>query len=304
MDLVEPFLQMLVSRRYATNSLQSHRLDVQRFLKWLVPEGTEPLPLLQRLQPEDLDRYRQDLESVYRPRTIARHFSSLKLFLDFWMQQGVLPRNPVHQVRLPQIEPDQPPDMLEPHEVQALLEAPPLSHYLGLRDRTMLELLYSSGLKVNELLGLNVDDVYLELRFIKVRRKTERMVPITDEAASLLERYLADARDARVLSPADPCLFPGRNGTRISRMGFWAMVRKHAKRAGIQRPLNPRLLRHSFAMHLLQNGMDLTDLRELFGFVSLDATLQYQFVNRPDYTEEYHRYHPRGDDALKSQDSA
>ncbi len=303
MDLVEPFLQMLIARRYAPNSLQSHRLDTQRFLKWLAPEDTNPVPLLKALQATDLERYRQDLEAVYRPRTIARHFSSLKLFLDFWMQQGLLPRNPVHQVRLPSITPEAPPEMLEPHEVQALLAAPSLDHYLGLRDRTMLELLYSSGLKVTELLGLNVDDLFLDLRFIKVRRKAERMVPITDQAVTLLERYLQDARDARLLAPSDPCLFPGRNGTRISRMGFWAMVRKHAQRAGIQRPLNPRLLRHSFAMHLLQNGMDLTDLRELFGFVSLDATLQYQYVNRPDYTEEYHRFHPRGDEALKSQDS-
>ncbi|GIT04307.1 MAG: hypothetical protein CM1200mP28_15660 [Deltaproteobacteria bacterium] len=111
----------------------------------------------------------------------------------------------------------------------ALLESPSLDHYLGLRDRAMLELLYSSGLKVNELLGLDVEDLFLDLEFLKVRSKRERMVPITTKAVQVLRTYLEEARENRLLNPNDPCLFPGRNGTRMTRVGFWAMIKKHAK---------------------------------------------------------------------------
>lgn len=295
MDLIAPFLQHLQSQQYSENSLQSHRLDLRRFLAWLEPEeGSSPLPRLKHLALEQLEAYQEDLGQHYKQRTVARHLSSLKLFLDFWVSQGSIPLNPVHQLRFPEIVPE-PLEMLTLWEVQALLEAPSLDHYLGLRDRTMLELLYACGLKVSELLGLNVGSLFLDLGFIKVYRKQVRMVPLLPRTSELLQRYLSEAREGRLLSTDDPCLFPGRNGTRMSRMGFWAMVRKHAQRAGIEKPLNPRMLRHSFAMHLLQNGMDLTDIRDLFGYVSLDATLQYAHVNRPDFEEEYHRYHPRGE---------
>ena len=176
----------------------------------------------------------------------------------------------------------------------SLLESPSLDHYLGLRDRAMLELLYSSGLKVKELLGLDIEDLFLDLEFLKIRSKRERMVPITKKAVQVLCKYLSGAREQRLLNPNDPCLFPGRNGTRLTRVGFWAVIKKHAKRSGINSRINPRILRHSFAVHLLQNGIDLSDIKELFGYVSLDATLQYAHINRPDFVKVYHELHPRG----------
>ena len=157
-------------------------------------------------------------------------------------------------------------------------------------------MLYSSGLKVKELLNLNVEDLFLNMSFLKVRGKRERMVPMTDKAVEALEEYLQSAREQRLLNKSDPCLFPGRNGTRMSRMGFWVMIRKHAKKAGIENPINGRILRHSFAAHLLENGMDLPDIQDLFGYVSLDSTLQYAHINRPDYFEVFQRCHPMGKD--------
>ena len=120
------------------------------------------------------------------------------------------------------------------------------------------------------------------------------MVPITSKAIELLRSYIDKARAKRLLNPADSCLFPGRNGTRMTRVGFWAMIKKHATQAGIVSNINPRILRHSFAVHLLQNGVDLSDIKELFGYVSLDSTLQYAHINRPDFFEVYHKFHPRG----------
>ena len=297
-QLVSDFLDSLNNKKYAPNSIQSHRLDLRKFLKWLEIDednydSQELLEKIRRLTLEDLETYLNYLRQSYKPRTLARHISTLKLFLDHIELQGMIKKSPAHQLRFPEVMPEAP-EILSPEEVVTLLESPPLDHYLGLRDRAMLELLYSSGLKVNELLGLDVEDLFLVLEFLKVRSKRERMVPITIKAVKVLRTYLEEARENRLLNPNDSCLFPGRNGTRMTRVGFWAMIKKHAQRSGISSRINPRILRHSFAVHLLQNGIDLSDIKELFGYVSLDATLQYAHINRPDFVKVYHELHPRG----------
>jgi integrase/recombinase XerD len=296
--LVLEFIESLRNKKYSANSIQSHRLDLRKFLKWLEIEEEDSdshklLALIRKLSPEDIENYLAFLRESYKPRTLARHISTLRLFLDHLELNGLIKTSPAHQIRFPEFIPEAP-EILSTEEVIALIEAPSLDHYLGLRDRAMLELLYSSGLKVTELLGLDVDDLFLDLEFLKVRSKRERMVPMTTKAVEVLRPYLDQARTERLLHPADKCLFPGRNGTRMSRVGFWAMIKKHALRAGINSRINPRILRHSFAVHLLQNGIDLSDIRDLFGYVSLDATLQYAHVNRPDFFEVYHELHPRG----------
>jgi len=297
-QLVSEFLDSLNNKKYSPNSIQSHRLDLRKFIKWLkVDENTcdnqELIKKIRRLNLDDLETYLNYLSQSYKPRTLARHISTLKLFLDYLELQGLIKKSPAHQLRFPEVIPEAP-EILSPEEVVALLESPSLDHYLGLRDRAMLELIYSSGLKVNELLGLDVEDLFLELKFLKVRSKRERMVPITIKAVQVLRKYIKEARENRILVPNDPCLFPGRNGTRMTRVGFWAMIKKHAQRSGISSRINPRILRHSFAVHLLQNGIDLSDIKELFGYVSLDATLQYAHINRPDFVKVYHELHPRG----------
>ncbi len=297
-QLVSEFLDSLKNKKYSPNSIQSHRLDLRKFLKWLkVDENNydsqELLEKIRNLNLEDLEIYLNYLRQSYKPRTLARHTSTLKLFLDRLELQGLIKKSPAHQLRFPEVMPDAP-EILSPEEVVALLESPSLDHYLGLRDRAMLELLYSSGLKVNELLGLDIEDLFLDLEFLKIRSKRERMVPITKKAVQVLRNYLSGAREQRLLNPNDPCLFPGRNGTRLTRVGFWAMIKKHAQRSGVNSRINPRILRHSFAVHLLQNGIDLSDIKELFGYVSLDATLQYAHINRPDFVKVYHELHPRG----------
>ena len=296
--LVSEFLNSLSNKKYSPNSIQGHRLDLRKFLKWLKVDednydSQELLEKIRNLNLEDLETYLNYLRKSYKPRTLARHTSTLKLFLDNLELQGLIKKSPAHQLSFPEVMPDAP-EILSPGEVVALLESPSLDHYLGLRDRAMLELLYSSGLKVNELLGLDIEDLFLDLEFLKIRSKRERMVPITKKAIQVLRKYLSGGREQRLLNPNDPCLFPGRNGTRLTRVGFWAMIKKHAQRSGINSRINPRILRHSFAVHLLQNGIDLSDIKELFGYVSLDATLQYAHINRPDFVKVYHELHPRG----------
>lgn len=296
--LVLEFLDSLQTKKYSSNSVQSHRLDLLKLLKWLEIDeenldSNKLLTAIRKLGPDEIENYLSYLRESYKPRTLSRHISSLRLFLDYLELKGLIKTSPVHHIRFPEIIPEAP-EILSTEEVVALLEAPSLDHYLGLRDRAMMELLYSSGLKVNELLGLDVEDLFLDLEFLKVRSKLERMVPMTSTAVRVLRPYLDQARSGRLLHPEDSCLFPGRNGTRMSRVGFWSMIKKHALNAGITSRINPRILRHSFAVHLLQKGIDLTDIKELFGYVSLDATLQYAHVNRPDFFKVYHELHPRG----------
>ena len=292
--LIAQFIQYLQFKKYSASSIQSHRLDVLRFQEWLESTGKTTLSHLRKLTHEDIQAYQELLQQAVKPRTIARHLSSLRLFFDYLDQQGLVRTNPLDLVKFPQID-YLPPEMLSPEDIVALLETPSLQHYLGLRDRALLELSYSSGLKVKELLNLNVDDLFLDLGFLKVRGKRERMVPVTSKAVEVLKHYLETARLPRLLNKEDPCLFPNRNGVRMTRMGFWNMVKKHARRAGIAAPITPMMLRHSFAIHLIQNGMDLTHIQTLFGYVALDATRQYAHVQVPDYEETFHQFHPRGE---------
>ncbi|MBF0288194.1 MAG: tyrosine-type recombinase/integrase [SAR324 cluster bacterium] len=287
------FIEYLQTKKYSLNSIQNHRLDLLRFKKWLEGDDDFSLPHLQKLTSEHIQAYAQVLEESVKPRTVARHLSSLRLFFDYLEQQGLISMSPLDLIKFPEIE-YTPPEMLPPEEIVALLEAPSLNHYLGLRDRALLELSYSSGLKIKELLNLDIEDLFLDLGFLKVRGKRERMVPVTSKAVEILTSYLDTARLPRLLNKNDACLFPNRNGVRMTRIGFWNMVKKHARRAGIQTNINPRMLRHSFAMHLIQSGMDLTSIKLLFGYVALDATSQYAHVNAPDYFQSFHQFHPRG----------
>tara|TARA_Y100001970_G_scaffold267745_1_gene358124 strand:+ start:777 stop:1697 length:921 start_codon:yes stop_codon:yes gene_type:complete len=297
-EIVLEFIETLRNKKYASNSISSHKQDLRKFFKWLNIEednsnNEELLEILTKLSQSDIEEYIISLDKNYKPRTLSRHISSLKIFLNYLEIRGIIKASPAHRLRFPEIIPEAP-EILSTEEVISLLEAPPLDHYLGLRDRAMIELLYSSGLKVKELLKLNLEDIFLDLEFVKIKSKRERMVPITSKAIEILRMYIEEGRSQRLLNPADPCLFPSRNGTRMSRIGFWAMIKKHAHRAGITSPINPRILRHSFAVHLLQNGTDLSDIMNLFGYVSLDATLQYAHINRPDFFDIYHKLHPRG----------
>ncbi len=299
-QLIAQFLEYLQTKKYSTNSVQSHRLDLLRFKEWLEVEGEATLFQLQELTTRDIQAYSDFLQESVKPRTAARHLSSLRLFFYYLGTQGLIKKDPLDLIRFPEIQYSLP-EMLSAEEVVALLEAPPLTHYLGMRDRALLELAYSSGLKVQELLNLNVEDLFLDLGFLKVRGRRERMVPVTAKAVEIITQYLETFRESRLLNKEDPCLFPSRNGTRMSRVGFWYMVKKYAQRVGIRANINPRMLRHSFAIHLVQNGMDLTGIKTLFGYAQMNATAQYAHINVPDYHETYHRLHPRGQHSVEEE---
>lgn len=289
--LVLQFTAQLHLKDYSPSSIQNHRLDLLRFKSWLEEQERAHLPGIQTLDAEAILAYQAHLAKRLKPRSINRHLSSLRLFFRFLEETGLIRINPMDNVVFPKTVPHLP-SMLLPSEVAALLEAPEESHYLGLRDKAMLEVLYSTGLKLNELIGLDVDSLELDMGFVRVDGRRKRMVPLTDKAVHLLRRYLDESRPQRVLHPEEPCLFPGRNGTRISRVGVWKLIKKYAQKADIQRNFNPRTLRHAFAIHLILGGMDLDAIKFLFGYKKLEATALYAHVNTPDFKAAYQAYHP------------
>ncbi|MDH4120749.1 MAG: tyrosine-type recombinase/integrase [Deltaproteobacteria bacterium] len=289
--LILQFTADLHLKGYAPNSIQNHRLDLLKFQAWLGQAG-EVLPArVREMTTADITDYKHDLARQMKPRSVNRHLSSLKLFYRFLESVGLAATNPVDGVSFPKVFQESP-AMLTPGEVTALLDAVDESRYLGLRDRAILELLYSCGLKLNELMGLNVDSPQLDLGFLRVGGRKHRMVPLTPRATALLGRYIQEARAGRLRDPLDPCLFPGRNGSRISRVGVWKLVKKHAEAAGIRKNFNPRGLRHAFAIHLILGGMDLDGIRFLFGYRKLEAADLYAHVNTPDFRETYRACHP------------
>ena len=289
--LLLQFTAHLHIKKYAVNSVQNHRLDLQRFRAWLEIFGEADLDQLRDITPTDLRRYQAELAKTLKQRSINRHLSSIKLFFGFLEETGQIPENPMESIRFPKTLPVLP-NMLLPGEVASLLEAPSESHYLGVRDKALLELLYSSGLKLHELIGLDEEDLELDLAFVRVKGKRERMVPLTDKAVALLRVYLQQHRPGRLRTPEDPWVFPGRNGNRISRVGVWKLIKKYAEQAGIKRNFNPRALRHAFAMHLILNGMDLDGISALYGYKQLEATTLYAHVNTPDFKAIYEAHHP------------
>lgn len=289
--LILQFTAYLHINQYSQNSIQDHRLDVQRFILWLEGRGVREVEQLRGLSREDLLAYQAHLAQRLRPRSVNRHLSTLRILFRFLREQQLVDANPMENVRFPKLMPSLP-TMLLPGEVTALLEAPRETHYLGLRDRTLMELLYSAGLKLHELIQLNLSDLDLEVGVLRVRGRRERLVPLTSGCVAMLRRYLEESRKQRLLNPEDPCLFPGRNGTRISRVGVWKLIKKYARAAGIEKNFSPRNLRHAFAIHMILGGMDLDGIKRLFGYRQLEATALYAHVNTPDFRAAYQAYHP------------
>lgn len=221
--------------------------------------------------------------------------SSLRSFYRWARLYGHIDSDPLANVSLPKVRPSLP-DTLEEDEVERLLLAPDVGTPLGVRDRTMLELLYACGLRVSELVGLTGDAVNLRQGVVRVRGKgdKDRLVPMGEEAAEWLAQYLKTARPALMQDPTRPALFPGRGDNSMTRQTFWHRIKAHAITAGISRPLSPHTLRHAFATHLLNHGANLRVVQLLLGHSDLSTTQIYTHVAQARLEQLHADHHPRG----------
>lgn len=228
-------------------------------------------------------------------RTIARHIASIRSFHHFLILDKIVDHDPTVHIETPHPELKLP-KVLNTDEVDTLLNTPDLTTTLGLRDKAMLELMYATGMRVSELVNLNINDVHLSLGFVRCLGKgnKERIIPIGKMATEALKGYLEKARPKLINQKnKTDSLFMNHHGQRLSRQGFWKILKQMAVKAGIEKELTPHTLRHSFATHLLENGADLRSVQELLGHSDISTTQIYTHVTKTRLKDVYNQFHPR-----------
>ena len=280
-----------MERALAANTLDAYGRDLGRLEAYAAQHGRGLLALRQA----DLADFIGSLRAGgLSPRSVARAVHALRGFFRFAVREGRLDVDPMENLRAPRAFKALP-RCLNPAQVEALLAAPDVSTPLGVRDRAILEVLYATGLRVSELIGLRPEDVDLEVGLLTCfgKGRKERLVPLGREAQKWVRRYAAGARGELSKGRAPAALFVNHRGGRLSRMGLWGIVRRHAVTAGIERVLTPHVLRHSFATHLLERGADLRSLQAMLGHADISTTQIYTHVSRERLRQLYDRFHPR-----------
>ncbi len=277
-------------------TLSAYRRDLAQFNGWLKHHQG---PDLLQVQEAQLQAYFAHRHGQTRATTANRRLTVLRRFFHWCLREHLIVADPTARMMSAR-QPMRVPKSLSEAEVEALLAAPDVDTALGLRDRAMLELMYASGLRVTELVSLRRIDVLLGDQVLRIWGKgsKERLVPYGQEAAHWLERYLGSARPALVGEQANEALFVTARGSRagagMSRVMFWNLVRKYALKAGIHRPLSPHTLRHAFATHLLNHGVDLRAVQLLLGHADISTTTIYTHIARERLQQLHARHHPRG----------
>ena len=277
----------------ARNTLDSYRRDLGQFAAWATARGIDDLLAVDQAAIQDYLAHR--FRSHARASTAARLLSSLKRFYRHAVRQNLISIDPTLRIAAPRL-PRSLPKSLTESDVEDLLAAPPVDERLGLRDRAMLEVLYASGLRVSELVTLQVPQVSRDMGVVRVLGKgaKERLVPLGEEALGWIERYLHDARPQ--ILDGRPCdaLFVTSRAAAMTRQAFWQLIKRYALQAGIAKPISPHTLRHAFATHLLNHGADLRVVQLLLGHADISTTQIYTHVARERMKQLHQRHHPRG----------
>lgn len=292
-QLLEQYLDAIwMERGLSENTLSSYRRDLETFARWLVARGSGLFQLDGVLIYDYLaERHRQGFSS----RSTARFLSCARGFYQHQIREGRLSENPLALVDNPKL-PRSIPKSLTEADVERLLAAPDLGAPIGLRDRTMLEVLYACGLRVSELVDLTLAQLNLRQGVVRVMGKgsKERLVPLGEEACDWLGRYLKEARPVLLHNVPSEVLFPSSRARAMTRQTFWHRIKHWAQVAGISKPLSPHTLRHAFATHLLNHGADLRVVQLLLGHSDLSTTQIYTHVARARMQEQHAAHHPRG----------
>ncbi len=280
-----------LERCSSDNTITSYVRDVTQFCRYL--EEVEETELLQCAQ-EHIERYIAYMTGRGKSAaSVARSVASLKSFYSYLLSQGVVRSNPAKHTAAVRTE-RKLPQILSGKEVDLFLEQPQCVDPKGYRDHAMLELLYATGIRVSELIGLNVEDVNLPAGLIRcVSRGKERIIPLYAAAVKALTDYVRDIRPQLVLTPREPALFVNMSGERMSRQGFWKIVKYYQEKAQIDKDITPHTLRHSFAAHLLENGADLRSIQEMLGHADISSTQIYSHMVKQKLQDLYHKAHPR-----------
>lgn len=275
------------------NTLESYRRDLRLFSAWLSAGRDKSLMQAQRMDLLDYLAYK--FQRKARPRSAARLLSSLKRFYRFLLRENRIQADPTLQVDSPKL-PRSLPKILTEEDVDALLAAPNVETPLGLRDKSMLEVLYASGLRVSELVTMQVGQLSQDMGVVRVVGKgsKERLVPVGEEALNWIRQYLDTARPEILAGRQADALFLTSRGAAMTRQAFWYLTRRYANLAGIRKGISPHTLRHAFATHLLNHGADLRVVQMLLGHADISTTQIYTHVARERLKQLHAKHHPRG----------
>ncbi len=294
-DILDEFCDSLwLEDGLSRNTLESYRRDLTKFSVWL--EKQQGTSLLQATH-ADIQGYLAHLvgEQKAKATSASRTISSLKRLFRYLLRQNKITADPTLQIATPKL-PRSLPKSLTEEDVVLLLSAPDIDTPLGMRDRTMLEVLYATGLRVSELVSLSTAQASLDMGVVRVIGKgnKERMVPMGEEALDWLRRYLAEARPALLAGKLSDALFISQRGGAMTRQMFWYLIKRHAKHGGLNKSLSPHTLRHAFATHLLNHGADLRVVQMLLGHADISTTQIYTHVARERLKQLHAMHHPRG----------
>ncbi len=291
--LIDQFTDYIaLERGLSPNTREAYRADLERFAQFLQSRKITSFNDVTRRQITDFLMAEKDRELA--TSTLARRLVSIKVFARFLQQEGMLDRNVSDAMDSPRLWKVLP-DTLSPAEVERLLEAPDNDTHRGFRDRTLLELLYGTGLRVSELAHLHVTDLHLDEKYLRCVGKgnKERVVPFGERARSMLSDYLAVHRPALLKQRAAEAVFITQRGQPFSRKGLWKLIKTHARKAGITKNVTPHTLRHSFAGHLLAHGAQLRVIQEMLGHADISTTQIYTHVDQGRLKSVHAQYHPR-----------
>jgi integrase/recombinase XerD len=290
---IDRFLDAVwMERGLAPNTLAAYRADLTALDRWLGDHETE---LTAAKRGDLLEFMASRAQAGAQPRSTARQLSSFRRFYRYLVREGSLREDPTAQIAMPKVGRSLPRSLTE-EEVEALLAAPTVGDPLGHRDRTMLEVLYATGLRVSELVNLKLTQVNLNQGVLRIVGKgdRERLIPLGEEAVQWVQQFLHGPRMEILLERQTDFLFPTRRGDRMTRQAFWHIIKRYARKAGIDKELSPHTLRHAFATHLLNHGADLRVVQMLLGHSDLSTTQIYTHVARERLKDLHSQHHPRG----------
>ncbi len=291
--IIDKFLDAIwMERGLSANTLGAYRADLVALRRWLAERDVS---LIYATRSDLLAFIAYRTEKGAKPRSTARQLSSFRRFYRFLLREATIQDDPTVKIEMPRIGRSLPQSLSE-GEVESLLSAPDVNDPLGHRDRTMLEVLYATGLRVSELINLKQSEVNLNQGVARIVGKggRERLIPLGEESQKWLRDFIAGPRSEILLERQTDYLFPTRRGDRMTRQAFWHIIKRYSKVAGISSKMSPHTLRHAFATHLLNNGADLRVVQMLLGHSDLSTTQIYTHVARARMKDLHTQHHPRG----------
>ena len=283
-------LYLLDEKKASANTVESYMRDVKQFTSFCAVNNIDDLMNVTGM---NIQKYLENLTAAGKSEaTKTRIVASVRGFYGCMAAKGLCKGNPVGDIRIKKTEKKMP-GILDAAEIMLLLSKPNGTDYKSLRDKAMLELLYATGIKVSELIELRMTDINLQLGILHLHsEKKERVIPVYPAAVKTMTEFLNNVRPAIVIEPEEDRLFTNMNGRALSRQGFWKIIKFYAEKAGIDKGITPHTLRHSFAAHLLENGAELKDIKEMLGHSDISSTQVYARFVKNKYTLAYTKYHP------------